>query len=67
MSATLEKKLREKIKQELDKVTKVNMPIIYLLIQTEAGYKRIENDIITMMVNNGYTAGGCIPNLERIL
>ena len=67
MSATLEKKLREKIKLELSKVTAVNMPAVYALIQTQSGYKKVENDIITMMVNNGYSAGGCIPNLERIL
>ena len=67
MSATLENKLRSKIKQELDKVTKANMPKIHALIQTEAGYKMIENDIIAMMVKNDYSASGCIPHLERIL
>jgi predicted Ser/Thr protein kinase len=67
MSATLEKKLREKIKLELEKVTAINMPSVYALIQTQSGYKKVENDIITMMVKNGYSAGGCIPNLERIL
>lgn len=67
MNATLENKLRSKIKQELDKVTKYNMPKIYAVIQTETGYKTVENDIITMMVKNNYTASGCIPQLERTM
>ncbi len=59
--------LRENIKTALATVTPANSPIIYKLIQTESGYKNVEDMIITRMTQNGFSASACIPHLEREL
>lgn len=60
-------KLRENIKIALATVNSVNAPIIHKLLQTESGYKIIEEMIITKMIQNDFSASACIPHLEREL
>lgn len=59
--------LRENIKTALATVTQANSPTIYKLIQTESGYKNVEEMIITKMIQNNFSASACIPHLEREL
>ncbi len=59
--------LRENIKTALATVTPANSPTIYKLIQTESGYKNVEEMIITKMIQNNFSASACIPHLEREL
>ena len=60
-------KLRENIKAALATVTAANSPTIYKLIQTELGYKNVEERIINKMIHNNFSASACIPHLEREL
>ncbi|MBB1195073.1 hypothetical protein DNC80_15515 [Flavobacterium sp. SOK18b] len=59
--------LRENIKEALATVTLANSPTIYKLIQTESGYRNIEEMIIAKMIQNNFSASACIPHLEREL
>ena len=59
--------LRKTIKKALDGVTKDNAPNVYAAIQTENGYKTIEDMIINMMIDNNFTASGCIPQIEEMI
>lgn len=68
MNATqLTTQLRENIKAALATVTAANSPIIHKLIQTESGYKIVEEMIIIKMIQNNFSASACIPHLEREL
>lgn len=59
--------LREHIKNALSSVTKTNAPNVYDNIQTETGYKNIEDKIINMMIDYDMTASACIPHIENEL
>lgn len=59
--------LRENIRAALAIVTPANSATIYKLIQTESGYKNVEEMIITKMIQNNFSASACIPHLEREL
>ncbi len=60
-------KLREYIKSALATVTLANSPTIHKLIQTESGYKIVEEILIAKMIQNNFSASACIPHLEREL
>lgn len=64
---TIEQQLRAKIKEVLATVTAINAPIIYKLIQSESGYKFIEEQLIEKCVKNNFTISACIPHIEREL
>jgi UDP:flavonoid glycosyltransferase YjiC (YdhE family) len=63
---TIEQQIRAGIKDVLaTKVTKANSPKVYEAIQTEQGYKAIEEIIINKLVSYGFSISGCIPHIER--
>ncbi len=63
---TIEQQIREKVKETLATVTAANAPIIYNLIQSESGYKIVEEQLIQKVCqNNNITISACIPHLER--
>ncbi len=66
---SLEKRLREEILQQLQKVNKNSdlTPAIYKLIQSHKGYSWMENRIIQMMISDGITASASIPQIESEL
>ena len=49
---SLEKKVRKTIKKELQTVNSSNAPRVFEAIQTDLGYKNIEDRIINMMIDN---------------
>lgn len=61
------KAVRNDIKNALQQVTKTNAPMVYNAIQTELGYKNLEDRIINMMIDDNMTASACIPHLENEL
>lgn len=61
------KKVRESIKNALQTVTAENAPTVYEAIQTELGYKSIEDMIINMMIDENMTASACIPHVEEMI
>ena len=64
---TIEQQLRAKIKETLATVTKANSPTIYQLIQSEQGYKIVEEQLIQKVCANNISVSACIPHLEREL
>jgi hypothetical protein len=64
---TLEQQLKQKIKEALTDVTKVNAPKIYGLIQSEQGYKVVETEIVSCMALNNITAKETILIVENQL
>jgi hypothetical protein len=61
------KEVRQDIKNALSTVTAFNAPMVYDAIQTEVGYKNIEDLIINMMIDENMTASACIPHIEEML
>jgi hypothetical protein len=61
------KELREQINQALKSVTLNDTPTVYEAIQSNLGYKNIEDRIINTMIDNGVTASAAIPQIERML
>lgn len=61
------KQLRNDIAKVLKTVTAKSMPRIYEAIQTELGYKNIEDKMINMMLDNNMTASAVVPHLENEL
>ena len=59
-----EKELREEILRQLKKVTKVNSPEIWKIIQSAQGYKRIEEQIIQRVISRRLVPAAIIPQLE---
>lgn len=57
--------IRIKIKEILETVTKVNSPKVYEIIQTESGYKMLEEMIINKVCLSNITPSACIPHIER--
>lgn len=66
---SLEKRLRQEIFEQLQKVNKNKMltPNIYNLIQTQNGYAYIEQRIINMVINDRITISASIPQIETEL
>jgi hypothetical protein len=62
---TIEQQIRAGIATVLQKVTKANSPKVYEAIQTEQGYKAIEEMIINKLVDYRFSISGCIPHIER--
>jgi hypothetical protein len=62
---TLEQQIKQKIKEALTDVTKVNAPRIYGLIQTVQGYKVVEAEIVNCMAINNITAKQTILIVEN--
>ena len=64
---TTETQLRQEILDQLNRVTPKNAPKIYKMIQTESGYRNVEQRIITMVVRDRITPSACIPQVENEL
>lgn len=62
-----EKELRNEIFGQLSRVTPSNAPKVYKMIQTESGYRNVEQQIITMVVRDKITPSACIPQIENEL
>lgn len=63
----IENALRHEILEQLSKVTQSNAPKIYKMIQTESGYRNIEQQIIGMVIRERITPSACIPQIENEL
>lgn len=57
--------VRNHIAEVLKNVTGKNSPSVHLLVQTELGYKGIEERIIVMMQSDNISASACIPHIEK--
>jgi DNA repair protein RadC len=64
---TTETQLRQEILDQLNRVTSKNAPKVYEMIQTESGYRNVEQRIITMVVRDRITPSACIPQVENEL
>lgn len=62
-----EKKLRQSIKDVLGNVTEKSSPMVFEAIQSEMGYRNIEEMVINMMIDEGMTPSATIPHIERLL
>ena len=63
----LQERLRTEILQQLKKVTSGNAPNVYRLIQTESGYRNMEQRMIMLVATEGITPSACIPHIENEL
>jgi len=63
----MEQQLRTEIMAQLKRVTSMNAPNVWKLIQTESGYRDMENRIIRMVATEGLTPSACIPHIENEL
>jgi hypothetical protein len=63
----LEQQLRTEIQAQLKRVTTLNAPNVWKLIQTESGYRDMETRIIRMVATEGLTPSACIPHIENEL
>ena len=63
----MEHQLRTEIMAQLKRVTSMNAPNVWKLIQTESGYRDMENRIIRMVATEGLTPSACIPHIENEL
>lgn len=59
--------IRQSIKEALEQVNSSNAPRVFELIQTEQGYKTVEELIINQMVTNSFTASASILHVEMSL
>jgi hypothetical protein len=59
--------LRNEIAKVLKTVTEKSAPRVFEGIQSELGYKNIEDKIINMMLDNNISASATIPHLENEL
>jgi|GEM_PF-3155603 len=59
--------IRQSIKEALEQVDNSNAPRVFELIQTEQGYKTVEELIINQMVLNEFTASASILHVEMSL
>lgn len=64
---TVEQQLRKEILLQLSRVNPDNAPKVYQLIQTECGYRDMEQRIIGMVVRDRITPSACIPQIENEL
>jgi len=63
----IEQQLRTEIMAQLKRVTTLNAPNVWNLIQTESGYRDMENRIIRMVAVEGLTPSASIPHIENEL
>ena len=63
----IEQQLRAEIMAQLKRVTTLNAPNVWKLIQTESGYRDMENRMIRMVAVEGLTPSACIPQIENEL
>ena len=66
MSET-ENAIRHEILEQLSKVNESNAPKVYKMIQTESGYRNIEQRIIGIVIRDRITPSACIPQIENEL
>jgi hypothetical protein len=67
MTTEIEQQLRTEIMAQLKRVTSQNAPNVWKLIQTESGYRDMENSIVRMVAVEGLTPSACIPQIENEL
>jgi hypothetical protein len=60
----MEHELRTEIMAQFKRVTPHNAPNVWKLIQTESGYRDMENRMIRMVATEGLTPSACIPHIE---
>jgi len=63
----IEHQLRAEIIAQLKRVTSLNAPNVWKLIQTESGYRDMENRMIRMVTTEGLTPSARIPHIENEL
>jgi len=63
----IEQQLRQKIFEQLQKVTPFNAPKVYKLIQNESGYQNVEQRIINLVIRDRITPSASIPQIENEL
>tara|TARA_B100000929_G_scaffold108284_1_gene85837 strand:+ start:2009 stop:2206 length:198 start_codon:yes stop_codon:yes gene_type:complete len=61
------KELRQEIANALKGATSKTAPNVYAKIQDGEGYQMVEELIIKMMVEEQFTAAGCIPHIDKML
>jgi DNA repair protein RadC len=66
-SGKLENELREEILRQLKRVTKANSPNLWERIQTQQGYKSLEQQIINRIINQHLVPAAIIPQMESEL
>lgn len=64
---TIEQQLRQEIFEQLSKVNFSNAPKVFRLIQTESGYRNIEQRIINLVIRDRITPSASIPQIENEL
>lgn len=64
---SIELQLRQEIFEQLSKVNANNAPNVFKLIQTESGYRNVENRIINLVIRDRITPSACIPQIENEL
>ena len=64
MNTNIEAKLRSQIYGALLRVTSANSPEVYNRIQTESGYKSMEQKIIDRVINGNIVVSAAIPQIE---
>ena len=64
---TIEQQLRQEIFEQLRNVTTTNAPKVYQLIQSESGYRNVEQRIINLVIRDRITPSACIPHIENEL
>jgi len=62
----MEKELRQNIADTL-KTVSAKLPNIHRAIQNEAGYKRVEEQMIKTMINSEMTASESLYHVEQML
>ena len=60
----LERKLRQEIKRQLERCNTDATPNICDMVKDVETYKKVEGDIINMVVNTGITPAAAIGQLE---
>ena len=63
----IEQQLRQEILMQLNKVTMSNTPKVFESIQTESGYRNIEQRIINLVIRDRITPSASIPQIENEL
>lgn len=61
------KAVRDQIFNELKKVTPKMADSVFNAVQTERGYKMVEELIIKMMVNEQIRISSCIPHINDMI
>lgn len=64
---SIELQLRQEIYEQLKTVTPANAPKVHELIQSESGYRNVEQRIINLVIRDRITPSACIPQIENEL